>query len=136
MFPSRAINLHISYLPYARGAHPNFWSIIEGSPCGVTIHEIDPGLDTGPILLQEPIEFDLFSESFHSTYNKLQFLIEELFSCNWHLLRASSVPSTPQSPSIGSYHTSSEIIRFQPFLPDGWNTNIAHFKELTFNASL
>ena len=36
-----AINLHISYLPYNRGAHPNFWSFIDNTPKGVSIHEID-----------------------------------------------------------------------------------------------
>ena len=34
----KAVNLHISFLPYSRGSHPNFWSIAEGSPTGVTIH--------------------------------------------------------------------------------------------------
>lgn len=36
LFPNRAINLHISYLPYNRGADPNLWSFIEDTPKGVT----------------------------------------------------------------------------------------------------
>ena len=36
-----AINLHISYLPFNRGSHPNFWSFIEKTPKGVSIHEIE-----------------------------------------------------------------------------------------------
>ena len=40
-----AINLHISYLPYNRGADPNIWSFIENTPKGVTIHYIDSGID-------------------------------------------------------------------------------------------
>ena len=47
------INLHISYLPFNRGAHPNYWSFKENSPKGVTIHFIDSGVDTGPILVQK-----------------------------------------------------------------------------------
>eukprot|EP00392_Amoebophrya_sp_AT5.2_P019205 g19951.t1 len=39
----RIINLHISYLPYNRGADPNLWSILERTPPGVTIHHIDEG---------------------------------------------------------------------------------------------
>ena len=28
------INLHISYLPWNRGSHPNFWSFYESTPSG------------------------------------------------------------------------------------------------------
>ena len=37
--PTSIVNLHISYLPWNRGASPNFWSFIEDTPKGVTIHE-------------------------------------------------------------------------------------------------
>ena len=46
-FKKRAINLHVSYLPWNRGADPNLWSIYENTPKGVTIHQIDSGVDTG-----------------------------------------------------------------------------------------
>ena len=52
-FDGKLINLHISYLPYNRGADPNLWSFIDDTPSGVTIHLIDEGLDTGPILIQK-----------------------------------------------------------------------------------
>ena len=44
------VNLHISYLPFNRGAHPNFWAFFDSTPTGVTIHLIDEGIDTGDIL--------------------------------------------------------------------------------------
>ena len=46
-------NLHISYLPFNRGAHPNFWSFYDDTPSGVSIYLIDEGIDTGPILFQK-----------------------------------------------------------------------------------
>ena len=49
-FSGKAINLHISLLPWNRGADPNLWSFLEDTPKGVTIHYIDPGIDTGDIL--------------------------------------------------------------------------------------
>ena len=52
LFPNRAINLHISYLPYNRGSDPNFWSFIDGTPKGVTIHYLDEGVDTSDIIVQ------------------------------------------------------------------------------------
>lgn len=39
--PTSIINLHISYLPWNRGANPNFWSFVDNTIKGVTIHEID-----------------------------------------------------------------------------------------------
>jgi len=44
------INIHISYLPWNRGADANFWSWFKHTPKGVSIHEIDAGIDTGPVL--------------------------------------------------------------------------------------
>ncbi len=51
------INLHGSLLPKYRGAAPVNWAIANGErQTGITTMQIDAGLDTGPILLQEPIE--------------------------------------------------------------------------------
>ena len=57
-------NLHISYLPYNRGAHPNFWSFYENTPAGVTIHLIDNGVDTGPIVKQKYVIFKEDEDTF------------------------------------------------------------------------
>ena len=53
------VNLHISYLPYNRGAHPNFWSFVDNTPKGVSIHEIDSGIDTGGIIARRKVNFNL-----------------------------------------------------------------------------
>ena len=51
------INLHGSLLPLWRGAAPIPHAILAGDPAfGVTTMQIDSGLDTGPILLQEEID--------------------------------------------------------------------------------
>ena len=39
--PLGVVNLHPSYLPYNRGQYPNVWSIMDGTPAGVTLHYID-----------------------------------------------------------------------------------------------
>ena len=50
------INLHASLLPKYRGAAPINWAIANGeTQTGVTTMRIDAGMDTGPILAQEPI---------------------------------------------------------------------------------
>jgi methionyl-tRNA formyltransferase len=50
------INIHASLLPAYRGAAPINWAIIRGeSRTGITIMQMDEGMDTGAILLQESI---------------------------------------------------------------------------------
>lgn len=55
------INVHGSILPKYRGAAPIQWSVINGdSETGITIMQMDEGLDTGDMLLVEktPISID------------------------------------------------------------------------------
>ncbi len=53
--PARgSINVHASLLPRYRGAAPIAWAIIRGeTETGITTFKMDPGMDTGDILLQE-----------------------------------------------------------------------------------
>lgn len=55
-FPKRVINAHLAPLPRYRGRAPLNWAIINGeTETAVTVHYIDEGVDTGPILVQERI---------------------------------------------------------------------------------
>ena len=50
------LNIHASLLPRWRGAAPIQRAILAGdSETGVTIMQLDAGLDTGPILAQQPV---------------------------------------------------------------------------------
>lgn len=80
---SRIINLHISYLPWNRGADPNIWSILDGTPKGVTIHRIAQGFDTGDIIYQKQVELDYEKETLKSSYEKLHKEIVDLFKLHW-----------------------------------------------------
>ena len=130
LFPGKAINLHISLLPFCRGAHPILWSIIEGKPLGVTIHMLDAGIDTGSILFQQvtPLSLDDV-ETFASLYKKLCESIEFLFRYNWKYLRTAECFGWEQqgSPSI---HRSSEIDDLLAFMPEKWETTIIDFCRL------
>jgi hypothetical protein len=52
-FDGRIINIHLGLSPYYRGAGTNFWPLVNGEPeyCGATIHFLDRGVDSGPIIL-------------------------------------------------------------------------------------
>ena len=51
-FPARLINIHLGLSPYYRGAGTNFWPLVNREPeyCGATIHFLDAGVDSGPII--------------------------------------------------------------------------------------
>jgi hypothetical protein len=51
-FAGRMVNMHLGLSPYYRGTATNFYPLLNGEPeyVGATIHLIDPGIDSGPIL--------------------------------------------------------------------------------------
>jgi methionyl-tRNA formyltransferase len=54
--PRGAINLHASLLPRYRGAAPIAWSILRGEKeTGVSLMQMDAGMDTGPVLSRHAI---------------------------------------------------------------------------------
>ena len=66
----RCVNIHPGFNPYNRGVFPHVFSIINKLPAGVTIHEMDEGIDTGPIIAQKEVFIDKKDTS-TSMYNRL-----------------------------------------------------------------
>lgn len=59
LFPLGVWNVHASLLPAYRGAAPIARAIIDGAnETGVTVMKTDAGLDTGDMLLQEPVAIE------------------------------------------------------------------------------
>jgi phosphoribosylglycinamide formyltransferase-1 len=55
-FPNRVINVHPALLPAFPGTHPVADQLAYGvKVSGVTVHFVDEGVDSGPIVLQEPV---------------------------------------------------------------------------------
>lgn len=116
------INLHISYLPFNRGAHPNYWAFADRTPHGVTIHLIDSGIDTGPILFQRRVNFSAEEDTFSRTYKRLKCEIEGLFLDHLDDLLFTPLAGRAQPPG-GNYHKASDLPNSFP----GWDTNIAEW---------
>lgn len=113
------INLHISYLPWNRGAHPNFWSFYDGTPSGVTIHLIDDGVDTGPIIYQRLVIIKKDKNTFSKAYKRLICEIEQLFMDNLDEIVSKRFHAIPQG-LIGTYHSVADL----PKEFSGWDSNI------------
>jgi methionyl-tRNA formyltransferase len=121
--PGRFINLHISLLPWNRGADPVLWSVLDDTPRGVTIHVIDEGLDTGPVLAQAPVEL-VSGDTFTTLYARHTRTIAELFARSWPGIRTGTLEPTPQRGS-GSLHRVKDRLAIEQLLVDGWNTPVA-----------
>lgn len=103
LFPDKIINMHISLLPYNKGADPNLWSYLENSPKGVTIHKIDKGLDTGDIILQKKVQDDIENDTLKTSYDRLIQEIVKLFADNAEDILNNKITSYKQQ-GTGSMH--------------------------------
>lgn len=119
----RAVNLHISYLPWNRGADPNFWSFIDNTPKGVTIHYLDEGVDTGDIIVQKEVKF-LEDETLKSSYEKLQEEIQRLFKDNWGKIKSGKCNRIKQVGN-GTCHRMKDKESLMFLLSDGWDTPVS-----------
>lgn len=124
-FSARAINLHISFLPWNRGADPNLWSFLEDTPKGISIHQIDSGIDTGEILLRKKIPYAQ-DDTLKTSYDRLSDEIVTMFLKNWPDLRASRLRGQAQSPTDGNSHRSNDKLQYAHLLTKGWDTPVAN----------
>ncbi len=97
------INIHASLLPRWRGAAPIQRAILAGdSETGITLMQMDAGLDTGMMLAKSAI-----SISDHSTaaqlHDQLSVLGAELLKNNLQALENQSIQGIPQDNSLATY---------------------------------
>lgn len=100
--PLGCINIHGSLLPRHRGAAPIQWAILAGDKeAGVTIMQMDVGMDTGAMLLPAsvPIEKD---ETAGSLFTKLSNLGGTTLLTALDLLRQDKLPPIEQDHSLAT----------------------------------
>ena len=100
------VNLHPSYLPYNRGAHPYIWPIIDDTVAGVSVHFMDEDLDTGPLIAREEVEVrpDDDAKSLRDRLMDEQF---ELFKESWNSILEEK--SWEQRPELGTSHRKKDL---------------------------
>ena len=96
-------NVHASLLPKLRGAAPIQWSVIQGDEeSGVTIMQMDEGLDTGDILLVERYKLDE-KETGGSLFDKLSQLGGPLMLKALELAERGELQPVPQNEEEHTY---------------------------------
>jgi methionyl-tRNA formyltransferase len=120
------INLHVSYLPFNKGADPNFWSWFENTPKGVTIHQIDKGIDTGGIFIQNEVKFKE-DETLASSYEILRKEIENLFIESFdNIVKGIILPKNQNGD--GTFHLKKDLDKYKHLFTQGWNTPVNQIK--------
>ncbi len=102
------LNTHPSLLPYNRGKNYNFWALVEECPFGVTIHEVESGVDSGAIIAQDKIEYD-WEDNGETMYKKAFSGMIELLKKSYPDIRKLDYKKTKQDFSKGSFHHSKEL---------------------------
>jgi methionyl-tRNA formyltransferase len=120
--PGRFLNLHISLLPYNRGADPNLWSWLDDTPKGVTLHLIDEGVDTGPVIAQRELDLP-DTHTLATSYAALQEAMVELFAAHWPAVAAGRVTARPQRGE-GTLHRMADRAAVEALLTAGWDTPV------------
>ena len=98
------INYHPSLLPRYRGGSAINWAVINGEQeTGVTIHFIDEGVDTGPIILQEKVAVTDDDTVKSIYFGKLYPLGITMICQAVRLIRAVRPSRSPQDENEASY---------------------------------
>jgi folate-dependent phosphoribosylglycinamide formyltransferase PurN len=113
--PSRFINIHTGVTPLYRGVHGGYWALVDGKPraCGVTVHLVDEGIDTGGILAQALIEPTAADSFVTYPYLQVAAALAPLAQCVRQVLEGRvEVVAAPPGPSrLFSHPTAYEYLR-------------------------
>ena len=120
------INVHASLLPKYRGAAPIQWAVINGEQTtGVTIQQMDIGIDTGDIIAQEALTLAA-DETGGSLFDKLAAVGGSLCVKAMEQIASGTATRTPQDESAAT-HTS--MIR-KDFGHIDWNKSAREIERL------
>lgn len=102
-------NFHFSLLPKYRGCHTNYLQIKNGEKfSGVTLHEIDDGIDTGKIIDYEKFEIAL-NDTSKENYFRLMDAAVNLFKKKFNLILKGKYTTTSQNDVEATYYSRASI---------------------------
>ena len=92
-----AVNMHGGLLPDYRGGHVLQWAIVNGErETGVTLHYVDAGIDTGPVIGEVRIAIGDDDDA-ASVARALEAAGLQLLRDRWQEIATGLAPATPQS---------------------------------------
>ncbi len=112
--PLGCINLHVSLLPKYRGAAPIQWAVLNGDKVtGVTIQQMDEGIDTGDILTVAPVEIG-DDETAGQLFERVSALGAKTLCATLEDIAAGNIDPIPQDHSAATFapQLSKEMAQF------------------------
>jgi folate-dependent phosphoribosylglycinamide formyltransferase PurN len=101
------VNCHSGILPQYRGMDVVEWTAAEGSiqkiGFGASLHLMDKGVDTGPILMKENVELDE-GDTFTTIRDRIEVLMVRMMLAGLHGLAEGSIQPVPQEASSGKQY--------------------------------
>jgi methionyl-tRNA formyltransferase len=103
----RVLNIHNSPLPRYRGVSPINWALKNGERMhGVTIHEITPGIDDGPIVAQ--LQYSIYPE-----FDEVVDVYNRALEYGWTLFQQTipnldRIEAAPQDDAAASYYSTAD----------------------------
>jgi len=100
--PKGCVNTHPTGLPRFRGLSPYFTHILFGDAYNeITLHWLDPGVDTGDIIGQGRVEIRP-EDTGDTCGHRLTEAGRDVFRENWPLITAGTAPRRRQDPALAS----------------------------------
>lgn len=127
----RAYNTHPSLLPLHRGWQPVFFSVLENTLIGVSIHQVSRGLDKGKIVAQSEIKLSK-NDTLKTIHTKCRLRIMGLILDEWHSMMNGTSELTEQT-GAGCYHSKAEFESIFPKLVDGWNSTPSQVRAINIS---
>jgi len=109
--PRRAtVNAHPGMLPWLRGSASVGWALYKDLPEGATAHFIDPGIDTGDIIVTRQLSV-YHQDTYESLNARIAILAGELMAESLAYLANGDAPRAPQDRNVGETYK---------VIPDDW----------------
>jgi methionyl-tRNA formyltransferase len=89
------INVHPGYLPYNKGFYYYAWSVLDGTPAGVSVHRMNAAADSGDLYAQAVVRVTP-EDTGDTLYRKHEDAAIQLFRSTWPSIVAGSYRSHPQ----------------------------------------
>lgn len=124
------VNVHPTFLPFGRGIYPILWSAVMGKPQGASIHQIDDGIDTGPIYARTEV---LLNES-NTLEQCREILIAQarfLLLKNFNSIVSGELRPRQQTDfgSLQPYRSRDEGLKLLLNFPKKWNTTLKEISD-------
>jgi methionyl-tRNA formyltransferase len=112
--PRGSVNCHPSLLPRYRGAHPHFWTIVNGEELsGLTAHFMTEKIDDGDVLAQ--VEYPVAQYSYSGLYDKMVAETEALVKLVDDFFHLGTGKAVPQDHGQATYYRNDREIHKRIF---------------------